>query len=176
MSLSSTRGFTLIELMIVVVILVIGASLALPAFQSMIANNQVTTSSNELLTAINLARTEALKRGRPVAVCASDDGDDCSGDWSEGWIVVNDANRAGDDSIDEGEIIRIWPSLRGRYGFEGEGDLPEFVRYLPNGRAESPGTSFPLQFQLRRDDCEYGAARLITVVGTGRASVAQDDC
>ncbi len=176
-TLKPVSGFTLIELLIVVVILVVGATLALPSFRSLLANNQTTTGSNELLTALNLARTEALKRGRPVVLCGSADGAACDADWAAGWMVVNDESAAGNSDVTEGTVIRVWPGLRADLLFdESDDDLPDFVRFLPDGRIDGLGLSFPLAFNLRKPNCRFGAARQITVARTGRATVEQDSC
>ena len=62
------QGFTLLELMVAIAVLAILATVGVPSFQDLIQNNRVTTQTNELVTALNLARTEAVKRGRNVEV------------------------------------------------------------------------------------------------------------
>ena len=64
------RGFTLLELMITVAVLAILLSLGVPSFAETIRNNRVAAQTNELVTALSLARSEASKRGMPVSVCA----------------------------------------------------------------------------------------------------------
>lgn len=87
-------GFTLVEMMVVVAILVILASIALPSFGPMIANNRIVANTNDLVADLALARSEAAKRGGTtvVTVCASSDGSSCSGstDWSAGRLVFVD--------------------------------------------------------------------------------------
>ncbi len=62
----SSRGFTLIELMITVVILSFLVGIAIPSFRELIDRNTVTTEANNILSSILLARSEAIKRERPV--------------------------------------------------------------------------------------------------------------
>lgn len=57
-----SAGITLLELMVVVVVLVVLATMAVPALQNTIKNNRITAQTNELITLINLARNEAIRR------------------------------------------------------------------------------------------------------------------
>lgn len=63
-------GFTLVELMIVVVLIGVVAALGIPSFKDMIEYNRIKASTNELLGVLNFARTEAVRRGEFVAVQA----------------------------------------------------------------------------------------------------------
>ncbi len=77
----SSRGFTLIELMVALAIIMILAVMAVPSFRSFTANQQVKTASYDLLTAFNYARGEAIKRNDTVTVLA------VGGAWAGGWQV-----------------------------------------------------------------------------------------
>ncbi|HFQ91317.1 MAG TPA: prepilin-type N-terminal cleavage/methylation domain-containing protein, partial [Chromatiales bacterium] len=52
-------GFTLVELLMTLIIVSIVVSLGAPALTDMIRSNRLTTQTNELVTALNLARSEA---------------------------------------------------------------------------------------------------------------------
>ncbi|AZZ94364.1 prepilin-type N-terminal cleavage/methylation domain-containing protein [Hahella sp. KA22] len=57
------KGFTLVELMVVIAILAITLVLGLPSFSNLIDSNRVTANTNTLVGALNLARMEAVNRG-----------------------------------------------------------------------------------------------------------------
>ena len=110
------QGFTLTELILTMTIAAILVAVAAPSFDSMVNNNRVTTEVNRFISHLQYARSEAIKRGIDVSICASDDAIDCKvGTWTEGWIVFvdNDGDADGDTgSIDAGDIvIRVFETL-----------------------------------------------------------------
>jgi type IV fimbrial biogenesis protein FimT len=84
---SRPRGFTLIELLVTMSVAGVLVGIALPAFSGYVQNARLTTETDSLLYALNLARSEAVKTDATVQVCASMDGATCSGTWEDGWIV-----------------------------------------------------------------------------------------
>ncbi len=96
----NNSGFTLIELMVTVAIVGIFASIALPSFAKLLENNRYTTITNNLVSTLHLARSEALKRRASVTVCPSSNQTSCNDntDFSTGWIVFLDCNN--DTTID----------------------------------------------------------------------------
>lgn len=65
-----SRGFTLIELMITLTVAVILIAIAIPSFNYLTVSSKLTTVSNGLVTALNTARMEAIKRNNLVTVCS----------------------------------------------------------------------------------------------------------
>lgn len=93
------KGFTMIELMVVLVISTILLAIAVPSFQTIIQKQKITTTTNNFFAAINLARSEAVKRGGRVDLVPADPG----GDWAKGWTVLVDGNN--NQKADSGEQI-----------------------------------------------------------------------
>lgn len=161
-------GFTLIELLIAVAVISVLAVVAVPGMREFVQNNRLAAQSNEFLTSLALARSEALKRGQPVTICHSNNGSSCSGSWGDGWIVFTD-KAAPSGSPDVDEVLRVTEALDGGSVLTG----PAFLRYLPSGRLENAGVQ---NFSLTIPDCYGEHARAIQVVPTGRAAVDRSNC
>jgi len=98
-------GFTLIELIITLAIVGILLMVGVPSLKNFMQRNQLIATSNELLSALHVARSEAIKLNRRVKVCESKNGTSCTnpatGNWRNGWIVFVDAN---DDGVGTGAM------------------------------------------------------------------------
>jgi len=91
------RGLTLIELMMAIAIAAILLAVAAPSFQQALNGNRLGSAANELASAINLARAEAVRQNRRAVLCRSTDDSACDGTASRwpGWIVFVDADNDG---------------------------------------------------------------------------------
>ena len=110
-------GFTLIELAIVLAIVGILCRVATPGLSRTAAARALAAQSSEFVSALRFARSEALKRGMPVSVCAAAPGGPpltCQGpraaDWRSGWIVFADSRRRGVLAVGD-PVLRIQPPL-----------------------------------------------------------------
>jgi type IV fimbrial biogenesis protein FimT len=89
-------GFTIVELMVTVCLVAILLAVGVPSFRQMIAINRLTTQTNDLISAINTARSDAITRNTTVRFCrtAAEADNACvtsTGNWGS-WIVLNAAN------------------------------------------------------------------------------------
>lgn len=82
-------GFSLIEVMVTVVVLAIAMSIAIPSYTYLINTSRLTSASNEMVASLQLARSEAIRLNRNVAVCRSDNGTTCAtgSAWNQ-WITI----------------------------------------------------------------------------------------
>lgn len=94
---NSTMGFTLIEMLIVLTIAGILAAIAAPSLNTFLHSNRLATAANDFIADLNLARSEALKRGVKAIVCKSGGGSTCvaTSAWTSGWIVFADIDDNG---------------------------------------------------------------------------------
>lgn len=76
-------GFSLVEMMVVVAILVILTSMGLPAYRNMIEVQRARDAASDLHASLTLARSEALKRNTSVTITPT------GGDWAQGWQIDN---------------------------------------------------------------------------------------
>lgn len=165
------RGVTLIELLVTISILVITITVVAPSFMEFMTRNRVRGVTSELMATLNLARSEAVRRGRPVSVCKSSDGATCAGggtEWDSGWIVFVNEDDDSPAAVDVNEVI-----LQSRQ------DLPQGVTVRPNNNFTNYLTFSRLGManQLGTFAICVGSdettAQAITVIRT-RATIATD--
>jgi type IV fimbrial biogenesis protein FimT len=95
-------GFTLLELLVIVVMIAILMMVGVPSFLSFQRNSELTSSTNTLLGALNVAKSEAIKRGMRAVVVPND-----GSDWRQGWVVFVDKDRTLDPTTTENRKLII---------------------------------------------------------------------
>lgn len=164
-------GVTLIELVITLSIAAILMTIAVPSFQDLMRNNRTAAQVNEFLTTLNLARSEAVKRGAQLSVCASDDQEKCTEgtDWAVGWILF-----VGDDpKADPLEILRVWPAMAGVQSFTADAGTEDASQVTFRGTGQATAA---ITFTYTPTGCTGDQQRTITVTAVGRASSSKTAC
>lgn len=144
-------GLTLIELLTGLALLALLLSLAAPAFQAQVATSQLSSATQALMGSLMQARTQAIRLGRRVTVCRSNDQQQCDADpargWDAGWLVFMDVDRtsgtpevsASDTLLNRSEPLP--PLLRVR----GNSTLAAYLSFAANGEARTiSGGSHPV--------------------------------
>ena len=174
----SQSGFTLIELMVTLAIGAILLTQGVPSFMATIKNNRLITYTNDLVGDINLARSEAVKRGVRVVLCRSADPSaatpTCSGTantWSTGWLIFADADAEGTFVAANGDtLIRIGLPASGTTTIITNATSNSNLEYNPDGTTnEGGGTGV---FTLC-DDRGAGNGRQIQVNAMGRPQLVK---
>jgi type IV fimbrial biogenesis protein FimT len=187
-----SRGFTLVEMLAVLTISAILVALALPSFRSIIRSSQISSTSNDLLASIDLARSEAIRRNVNVNICRTLDSQavapTCSSaaangyaanDWSSGWITFAKAPGNANDAVVEvgDEVISRRPPpappTPERLIVESTMNNPQQFGYASNGLRS--GNNFGTFFIDNRDvqqAVRTAQARCLAIGFTGRARVA----
>lgn len=174
------KGFTLIELMTSLVVLVIVLTVGVPSIINMVQTNRAAADTNRMLAALNLARSEAVRRQTQVSLCAGVAGNaTCSGnnDWKFGWRAFTDnAGVAGTFNAPNDQWIKVWGAEQNtaRPSFTLTASAP-FVRFLQDGSLD--GTN-AITMTITPTTCPSGTPRVrnLTIAANGRVNSTPEDC
>lgn len=175
------KGFTLIELMVTLAVFAIVMTIAIPSFNAQIRNNRSLTFGDEFATALNFARSEAVKRGSPVSLCAADeDQTGCGNDWANGWLVVVDSSEETGNSVTvedaDADVLRVWDPFGDEMALDVSRDnAVSFVRFT--GRGGLPRNSVqPVLATAKHESCTGDSARSIRVGVSGSVRAVRVEC
>ncbi len=104
-----TKGFTLFELVITILLIAVLSGLAIPSLAGTLARQRQSVEINALFHAVHQARKESIMRRKVVSICPSPDGETCSPDrdWSAGWLIFENKDRDSPPDIDSGEPVLV---------------------------------------------------------------------
>ena len=175
---AKSAGFTLIELMVTIAIVGILVSIAIPSFHTTITSSRLTGYANDLVGALNLARSEAVKRG--IQVTVRNNG--AATHWENGWNVFvdingNETNDAADTACStsangsptEDCLLKTYPALVAGYTITtGGSTYQNYAAFLPSGLSNVVvGDTFRLC-----NGTDTTTSLAIVIDGVGRAYIS----
>jgi type IV fimbrial biogenesis protein FimT len=169
--IATQRGFTLLELLATVAIMAVLVVIAVPSYNGTVRRDRLTAQINGFVATLRLAQSEAIKRGKTVTVCKSNNPEasatpacDNSTNWENGWVMFVDDN--GNNTIDAGEsIIRVGGPLMQGSSLRGSSAVANGVSYLATSEIAAAGT-----FVLCDNKEMSGAVRSISLLVRRAAS------
>lgn len=167
--MKAQKGFTLVELMIVIAIAGITVGLGYPSMKNLIIKSRVNSYAHTLLSTVQSARQAAIMRNEFITVCASANGIDCNTDWSKGHLIFIDknGNRELDiedtrlnyiDGINDADNVK-WQSFK----------VANTLQFLPTGITNHQNGTFTV--------CglgKIGFAKAVIITKTGRPRLSTD--
>lgn len=163
-SLTTSTGFTLLELITTLAVFAIITSTGIPALQAFMSTNRLAVHINSFAGAMAFTRSEAIKRNQHVVICKSDNQHTCNNktQWHAGWIIYEDINRNRKRDDDE-TLLQVQSRFSGGLTLEYRAfGSRNYVTYRPSGYTLTNGTF--IFCDPRRPD----AAKALILVKSGR--------
>jgi type IV fimbrial biogenesis protein FimT len=151
------HGLTLIEVLVVVCIVGVIATLAAPDLTRALTNQRLRGAATDLVSALLLARSEAIKRGVQVQVAPL-----AAGDWKSGWRVVTTSSG---EQVEKTDALGQWVDVQ---------YAPSTIAYERSGRLAGVGVA---QIEFRANANAPGVtSRCVTIDPSGMPRVARASC
>lgn len=171
---TSQKGFTLLELMMAIAVIGVVLAIAVPNFNEFRLNSRMTSAANDLLGALNVARSEAIKQQRPVAFCGSaapNATPPVCNPALTGWVVWVDNDNNGAIAANE-QVVAMHAPLPAALNVTTNFNV---ISYAPTGFAQNfgPAALGVLLCDQRGDSAPDGRLRkrVLTLSPTGRPAI-----
>jgi type IV fimbrial biogenesis protein FimT len=148
-----SRGFSLIELMVSLVVLGILVGLAVPSYRAIIAEQRVRATVTDLHAAISLARSEAIKLNRQITIAPA------AGGWAAGWGIAHPT---------AGQPALLAHTLSSGVGITGPN---AGIVFSASGR-----TASAVEFEVSSDGSDAASVSCLSLGLDGRASSSKGEC
>lgn len=173
MVLTRRSGFTLIEILVTLSVLAILLALAVPSLQSLVRNNRLTGLTNDLVSALNFSRSEAVKRGGRITICKSANSGavapicSTSASWQNGWLIFLDSSGVVGTFDGTDVRLRVGQPAGGNATITPDTAFANFVSYFASG-ASSASANMVV--------CLNNVSRTISINTTGRIQTVSGSC
>ena len=164
------RGFTIIELMVVMALVAVLATLAVPSYRAFAINQQLSSAASNFLMSLLQARSEAIRLGKYVAVLPVD-----GSNWTSGWqlsVVTNTCAPTG-AAFSKADALPPAVSVKTAGTTKSFAHSAPSFTYTPAGfpytACSSPYYSGTMNGMLRFEAIETSRERAIIVGNAGRA-------
>lgn len=130
------HGYTLLEMLLVVLIFAILLAVATPLYQSLLMREKVRSATNQWQSAFFLAQREAMRLRETITLCGSSDGKTCNHakDFSKGWIIIKNSEPRIIQDVMLGDIKRALHEQNIRIRIESARSFTRGVEFRANGR------------------------------------------
>lgn len=157
------RGFTLLELVVAMTIAAILLTIGIPSFKYVTTANRMSGEVNQLLGDMLFARSEAVKEGQTVSVCASTDEKTCSGSnaWNTGWIVFPGTGNPANVNT----ILRVRGNFSAGDTLQPAAGTTSAVQFNREGFALGLAGALILQLHDSTNTSTYTRCLQVTIVG-----------
>lgn len=169
-------GVTLVELLVVLAVASILLAIAVPGYAYLAGTSRLAAVTNDFVTALHLARSEAIKRGMRVTVCktrnpqAAAPACDAGAAWEQGWLVFVDGGTRG--ALDSNDILLRTQGRVTGVIFTPPQNYSRYVSYLPSGNTQGSGNLANGTLSL----CATGSRRDIVINNAGRLRLVTGTC
>ena len=171
------RGFTLVELLVTLAIGMILLAIAVPGYAFLINASRLTAVTNDLVSALHLARSEAIKRGMRVTICKTSNATaatpacDTAASWQQGWLVFADGGTRGMIDSDD-TLLRVQGHAAPVVTITAGINYGSYISYLSSGGSRGSGGLANGTIRI----CVAGSRRDIVINSTGRPRLDSGVC
>ena len=162
-------GFSLLELLVALVVAGLLLALAMPAYSDWLRAYHQLNQAQALARALDIARSEAIKRSGRINVCRTTDWHDCAprGGWESGWLMFADPDD--DGHVGSAAILSSEPAASGNVTIVGNAPVADYVSYTSLGTARTRSGALQMgTFTV----CSPGQRALhVVLASTGRVRI-----
>lgn len=159
----------MLELMVVITVLALLVTLAVPSFSGLILRNRLSAAVEDIVAAVDLARNEAIMRSYEVRLIPVD-----ATDWGAGLQVVVDNERKG--NFDDGLLFRSEAVRAGLTLERTDDNNHKDIVFNALGQISNLGDARAVELLVKSSDCSHPSMMQIKLMPSGEIQVTQEEC